>query len=517
MDPAPTTTTAAPAPTTATTPAPADTGTTTTTDTSATQANPQPAVDQATTTAAATTTLAAPSQYFGFNDNAVAQNGITPLADAAVAGQIGANVSRVTFDWRYAEKTQGTWDFGRYDAIYARDLAQGIQPVFILAFAPQWAWADPNYCATVTQACRYAPGPTHLDAWRTVVTKLVARYPQMAALEIWNEPNLDSFWKGGIDPAYYTQLLGEAHNAVSAAGSSVPVLGGALSGYTGTDVPTAMSTRSFVKAMYAAGAKGKMEGLSLHPYATDVDLWRTFKILTEARDLRDAAGDNVPLWIDEIGMSTTGTGFNTVSENDQAVILAKYYSEFSGVKDIRALLFHTLIDVSQYADTDSERGYGALRADLSPKPAFCAIAAARKTSYACPSAVAPVSDMATQQLRWNAQDMVQRGVEAARTWYASHKTYVGLTTAQLHAIDPALSATGADAALAPGPTADPSRVSVYVWGTAGSEILMLCNTSRADRSYCVLTQAGTPWTYGSSVGNVNAAAGATSQGLSTTW
>src|SRR3954468_7576601 len=432
-------TTTSTTPTTSTAPTTTSTPTTTTTSTATT-----PTTTTTTTTTTdpvIPTTTASPTnpaaQLFGFNDNAVGMGQITPIEDATLAAQAGATTSRVTFDWRYAEASPGVWNLGQYDAIYARDIAQGIQPIFILTFAPQWAWADANYCAAVTQPCRYPPGPTHLDAWRNVVAKLATRYPKRAGLEIWNEPNLDSFWKGGIDPAYYTQLLGEAHDAARTAGATVPIIGGALSGYTGTDVPTAMSTRSFIKAMYAAGAKGKMEGLSLHPYATDVDLWRTFKILTEARDLRDAAGDNVPLWIDEIGMSTTGTGFNTVSENDQAVILAKYYSEFSGAKDIRALLFHTLLDPSVFADTSDEHGYGAVRGDLSPKPAFCSIAAARKTSYVCPSTVTPVSDMATQQLRWNAQDMVQRAVDAGRAWYASHKTYAGLTPAGLHAIDPA--------------------------------------------------------------------------------
>jgi hypothetical protein len=182
------------------------------------------------------------------------------------------------------------------------------------------------------------------------------------------------------------------------------------------------------------------------------------------------------------------------------------------------LLFHTLIDPSVFAPTDPEYGYGAVHADLTPKPAFCQIASFRKSSYVCPADVVPVTDMATQQLRWNAQDYVQRAVDAARSWYASHKTFVGLNPTQLHAIDPALSATGADQALTPGPTADPSRVGVWVWGAAGAENFMVCNTSQADRSYCVLTQTGSKtWTYGSSVGNVNAAAGATSQGLSSTW
>src|SRR5205085_9175985 len=113
------------------------------------------------------------------------------------------------------------------------------------------------------------------------------------------------------------------------------------------------------------------------------DLWRVFEVLTETRDVRDANNDNVPLWITEMGMTTTGTFLDTVSENDQAVILDKYMHEFGSVGDVRALIFHTLVDTS--SDTTlGESGYGAVHFDLTPKPAFCRIAALRGSGYACP-------------------------------------------------------------------------------------------------------------------------------------
>src|SRR3954454_10737476 len=379
--------------------------------------------------------------YFGFNDNSVGFGQQTALQSATLASQAGVTVSRVTLDWRYAEASPGAWDLYKYDYIYGRDLERGIKPVIVLSFAPKWAWADPNACATNSDPCRYAPGPDHLDAWRDAVTTLVTRYPEMAGLEIWNEPNLDTFWKGGLDPAYYARLVTEAHDATRAAGSSVPILGGALSDYLGADTASAMNSRNFLKGMYAAGVKGGMDGLSLHPYAQDVDLWRTFRELTETRDVRDSYGDNVPLWITEMGVTTTGLYADTVSENDQAVILDKYMHDLGSVGDIRALIFHTLIDPSVVGPLSGERGYGSVRVDLTPKPAFCRIAALRGTSYVCPAGVAPVTDLPTQQLRWNAQDKVQAAVDAARAWYATHKTFAGLNSQQLHALDPSLSAS----------------------------------------------------------------------------
>src|SRR3954447_5786372 len=137
---------------------------------------------QSTTTT--TTTVAAPapapSMPFGFSDQAVMGNQISAPADAALAARAGATSSRVTFDWRWAEPKQGDWRLSTYDAIYNADLAAGIKPVFVLLFAPQWSFDSSVTCVQATQDCKFPPGPTHLDAWTTMVNKLVTRYPQLA-------------------------------------------------------------------------------------------------------------------------------------------------------------------------------------------------------------------------------------------------------------------------------------------------------------------------------------------------
>src|SRR4051812_43934936 len=81
-----------------------------------------------------TTTTTGP--LFGFNDNGVAFGQLSATTDALLAGQDGATTSRITFDWRYAEAAQGVWNLAQYDAIYNADIAKGVRPVFILAFAP---------------------------------------------------------------------------------------------------------------------------------------------------------------------------------------------------------------------------------------------------------------------------------------------------------------------------------------------------------------------------------------------
>lgn len=448
---------------------------------------------------------------FGFSDNAVTGRQLTAGDDAALAARAGATTTRITLDWRWAEPTPGDWRLTTYDAIYAAHVARGIRPVFVLLYAPQWAWAGGVTCRQATQDCRYPPAPDHLDAWGAMVRKIVTRYPQAAGIEVWNEPNESRYWQGGPDPGLYTAMLRTTRDAVEAAGSTMPVLGGALSGANDQDEQTsdrAMSYRRFLRGMYAAGAKGAMDRLSVHPYPGDVDLWRFFKMLTEVRDIRDAAGDAAtPLYATEIGTSTTGSGANTLDAARQALILDRMVRDLRAMPDVAGAFVHTLVDVARTAPAQQGRGFGLLGADLTPKPAYCLIARLQGAPYSCPL---PAAD-AVQSTRWAAQELVQAAVDAARRYRRAEGTWAGLTSAGLHEYDGRISATPASATARPAAGADPSRIFVATWGTDGSRVL-LCNASRAGRSYCAVTAEGGPWTYGGSTGTIGATAGRTLHG-----
>lgn len=461
---------------------------------------------------------AATPKYFGFNDNAAAFGLLSATKDAQLASQAGANSSRITFDWRSAEPTPGNWQLAKYDAIYKANLEKGIKTAFILMWAPSWAWADGTSCTDSTGDCRFPPGAAHMGAWRGVVRKLVERYPEMAALEIWNEPNYAGFWHGGIDPAAYTRLLIEAHDTVRAVGSPVPVLGGSITTHYVADTPDAMGHRKFLKGMYEAGVKGHMDGLAIHPYPQEIDLWVFYKMLSDVRDVRAMYDDDVPLWISEVGVTTVATGDTFwQNENDQAVMLKKLYNLLGGMDDVRSIWFHTLVDPSNVPSSSAERGYGTLRVDLTPKPAYCMFATLRQTKYRCPAKTPAVKADPVQELRWQAQTTVQAALDAARTYREQNGTYTGLSTAVLNSLNPALSATAPNGDLLPGPAADPARVGVWVWSDAEGEILLLCNSSKADRSYCIQNRYGSSPTYGSSDGSIYGTAGATTSGATWWW
>ena len=446
---------------------------------------------------------------FGFNDNSVVMGQVDAATSAQLAKNAGATSSRVLVNWSIVERQRGVIQLATFDKIYNEYLAQGIRPIFTLAFAPKWTWAAGTSCPVNTE-CRYPPSVANDGAWRSIVTTLVTRYPQLAALEIWNEPNLSKFWQGGVDPARYTSLLTQAASAVEAAGSQIPVLGGALAPVVDASLGVGMPYRNFLKWMYYYGAKGSMDGIAVHPYPADIDFWLFYKVLTETREIRDDARDSATkLWVTEFGATTTDASNTSFAfdPSSQAVMLTTLLAKLRAMPDVDGIFAHTLISPVIVGPTSPERGYGVVDPTLVPKPAYCALAQANATGYTCPAEVdMQLLTPGIQVLRWRAQDLLQAAVDAARAYRARTGAYAGLTSPELHAIDPSISDLYGVISMAPGAAADPSRIRVWVWkGATGQENLMMCNTSRADRSYCVKTVPGQAWTYGKAEGTIGTA------------
>lgn len=434
---------------------------------------------------------------FGFNDNGVAQEVVSAPDDARLLAGTGAGLHRMTFNWRYAEPTPGRFQFDLYDRIIAEDRKQGIRPVLILMYAPDWTWGPGITCPRDVQ-CPYPPDGRHLGAWRRIVTELVGRYPDMAALEIWNEPNLDVFFKPRADPKHYTRLVRAADRAVNRAGSDVPVLAGSLANAPATFGVPGLDAQAFLKGMYRAGAAGHFDGLSVHPYPVGNDLAPMFKTLTDVATLRDRYRDRAPIWVTEIGSTTTGQ----VSEEQQAQLLMRLMGILEARPGIAAVLLHTLVEPP--FGTNGETGYGIVRRDGLPKPAYCALARLRLRSPSnCRlSVLSPAPDLA-QDARWDAEVRVQAAVDAAVAHARANQG--SLTSFETGTADPGPGA-------APGPDADPSAVGIYRLKGA----TLLCAASRADSSYCAMRDHGR-WSYGHATGTIGAAVQATIDGASRGW
>ena len=297
---------------------------------------------------------------------------VSATQDAAFEHALGANVERVSFDWRWAEPSQGQYSFGVYDQMYAAMQAQGIRPIWILLFAPSWASAVP--CDQYTQNCMYPPAASHYADAAHMAALLATRYPNSAGIEIWNEENNHWFWPSP-DPAAYTQLLKVSYSAVKQANPSMPVVLGGLSNVqqtAGGDV----SLNDFLTGVYANGGKDSMDAIAFHPYPAGSDLSLVTQVFQQVRSIRHQfADDSKPLWATEIGLTTSGNMWPGVGDAAQAATLVAVYKLLSAMPDVKMIIFHTLIEYG--SASDSEYGYGLMTPSFQPRPAFCALALLR--------------------------------------------------------------------------------------------------------------------------------------------
>jgi hypothetical protein len=147
------------------------------------------------------------------------------LAGAIMPDSLSAN--RFHVQWATVESTPGTYNWTESDGQYAAMRKHTARPVMLLFNAPHWA-RDPGATCPSSLLCAYPPLTQYDSDWSKFVKAAVARYPEVRAIEVWNEPNLGRFWAPAPDPVRYATLLKLAHEAAISAGGTAPVLTGGL-------------------------------------------------------------------------------------------------------------------------------------------------------------------------------------------------------------------------------------------------------------------------------------------------
>jgi len=302
--------------------------------------------------------------------------------DAAKAG--GVRVMRVDVGWStLEEKGKGqynSWYLSRIDRLVDAANQRGVKLLLSVMFTPCWASTAP---ADLKQDCSsgwwgrgvssYAPSdPTdYADA----MTYLVQRYRgRVGAWELWNEPNLDSFWISPNPAADYTRLVRETYPRVKQADPGATIVAGALSN----------SDHEFAQRLYQEGIGGHFDAFSFHPYSGDhspmdplSDPWASASFIRgvpAVREVMTAHGDNRPVWLTEFGYNTSAIRddepwLDGVDEATQARHLQDAFAQVQKWGYVDAAIWYNLKDrgTDPYEALDH---FGLLRHDESRKPAF---------------------------------------------------------------------------------------------------------------------------------------------------
>lgn len=185
---------------------------------------------------------------------------------------LGVNWVKVLVNWRDLELTEGEIDFVDLDAVVAALDGVGVNILFTVSTAPDWA----------------RPGlldedgpPREFSLYTAFVSALVERYAGVVdAYQIWNEPNLRREWNTiisydenrnpteiffPISAATYMEMLRQAYNAIKAIDAEASVISAGLAPTGFNDGVNAINDRQFLREMYANGLALVSDGIGAHP------------------------------------------------------------------------------------------------------------------------------------------------------------------------------------------------------------------------------------------------------------
>ena len=336
--------------------------------------------------------------------------GQEPLAREAYAA--GSRWDRFDVRWNAIESEPGQFDFAPHEQLVDRDLDYGLQIVAILGSTAQWAATD---CASTAQVSQpdplplgHPPLPQSTDDslwWRACPPKNLdrpwndptnywGRYVYETAhhfrdkidvWEIWNEPDLLSFWTGS--PAEYARLLQVGYRAVKAADPEATVLFGGLAYWT--DPSFYKQVLHELQMMDGASEhNGYFDALSLHLYS---NVYNIAPVASQIQaDMLATVGPH-PIWLTETGVPIWGENqqpdpydYSATAEEGAAFMIQGYAAARSaGIE--RFFVFRT-------HDHTMGEAFGLIRNDRSLRPGYVAYQVAARYLHGENQITGPFSD-----------------------------------------------------------------------------------------------------------------------------
>jgi hypothetical protein len=284
---------------------------------------------------------------------------------------------RQTFDWAQIELAPGSYDFSFYDSFVGDAARAGITVLPILFHAPAFrarqsaTFAYPptkysdlgDFGAVVVK--RYGPNGTfwndHPDIPKTPIR----------AVQQWNEPNLKAYWGGKPNAKQYTALLKAAYKPVKAADRSIEIVSAGM-----PESRIGVKLKTFIPAMYKAGAKKWFDTLAINPYGRSANA--VMNNVKNVRNIMRQYHDSARIWATELGWSDTGPRSpQRVGAQGQAKQIDKLVK--SMVRQRRSLKLRGFVyfgwrDGAPYLGGKDFWGLhtGLLNLDGQPKPAYSA-------------------------------------------------------------------------------------------------------------------------------------------------
>lgn len=207
--------------------------------------------------------------------------------------------------WDSANK-KPSWQ--KFDFVVDTLNEAGIKVMARLDNAP--AWSRPG---KGTGACGKGP-PNDLNTYSDFVRTLTSRYKgKIAAVQIWNEPNLGpNEWDGAVNVVQYVDMLKRSYAAAKEGDPNVLVVTAAMAPTKATP-PEHLSDLLFYEQMYKEGAKGTFDVLAVQAYGLgeppddrrlDAGRFNVSRPIM-VREIMERYDDaHTPIWVTEFGYNS---------------------------------------------------------------------------------------------------------------------------------------------------------------------------------------------------------------------
>jgi hypothetical protein len=323
------------------------------------------------------------------NDKVVAQS-LAWMADLKVSWV------RLPLYWNEIEPVKGQHAWENTDKAVTTLRQAGINILFNVVHCPSWAAITPD-----------RPGlPRNMADFADLMKAAATRYKgQIAAYEIWNEPNLEREAGKPIKAGAYVELLKAGYQALKSVDRAIIVVTAGLTP-TGVNNPqSAVDDLTYLKEFYAYNqgeAKKYYDVLGLHPGSSQNPpdtLWRDrpgpgpgwrdhpsfyFRRIEQLRQVMVENGERQkPTWLTEFGWASTphpapGFGFAAlVSEDQQAQYISqamlKSWLEYNWVQKMFVFQLNMALPEFTPDPADERIAWGLIRRDGTPRPAYFAV------------------------------------------------------------------------------------------------------------------------------------------------
>jgi len=271
-------------------------------------------------------------------------------SDLLMLNNTGTGIIRMDVLWGMAEKTPGEYDFSKHDHL-VNDLEQlNIRLLFIICYGNE------NYdqgLSPYTAAGRSASARFCAQLARRYATKKII-------WELWNEPNIERFWRPEPNVADYMAWCKAVVAAIRGEDPQACIVAPAVSSI---DIP-------FLEACFQEGLLDLIDGVSVHPYRgahlapeTAIAEYNQLSILIETYK---APEKSIPIISGEWGYSTTN-----LSKDLQGEYLVRQWL-CNMAYGIPISIWYDWHDDGQNP-LDPEHNFGTVTWDYQPKSAYLAM------------------------------------------------------------------------------------------------------------------------------------------------